>query len=72
MKKHYYDFGYFFSNKDSGSIRMTTSKSLDTDDIDGCVIYALKNKLMEDEYANNIVYVEELTEEEASRMGFVL
>lgn len=70
MKKYYYDFGYFFSRKDSGSIRVTTTEPLDTDDTDNCIAYALKNKLIEDEYADNIVYISELTEEEARDMGF--
>ena len=35
--KHYYDFGYFFSRKDSGSLRVTTETKLDTEDIDFCV-----------------------------------
>lgn len=70
MEKHYYDFGYFFSSKDSGSIRVTTTEPLDTEDIDACVAYALENDLMEDEYAENIIYVEELTEEDARDMGF--
>ena len=34
MKKYYYDFGYFFSNKDSGSLRVTTTEPLDADDTD--------------------------------------
>ena len=70
MEKHYYDFGYFFSRKDSGSIRVTTTEPLDTDDIDECITYASNHHLIENEYVDNIVYVSELTEQEAKDMGF--
>lgn len=70
MEKHYYDFGYFFSSKDSGSLRVTTTEPLDENDIDSCVEYALENDLIESEYAENIIYVNELTREEAEDMGF--
>lgn len=49
--KYYYDFGYFFSNKDSGSLRVTTTEPLDADDTDGCVEYALEHNLIDEEYA---------------------
>lgn len=70
MKKYYYDFGYFFSNKDSGSLRVTTTEPLDADDTDECVEYALKHNLIDEEYAGNIIYVEQLTKEDARDMGF--
>lgn len=70
MKKYYYDFGYFFSNKDSGSLRVTTTEPLDADDTDGCVEYALEHNLIDEEYAGNIIYVEQLTKEDARDMGF--
>ena len=69
IKKHYYDFGYYFSNKDSGSIYIITEKLLDTDDIDECVKYVFSKKLIYKSYINNIVYIEELSEEEAKDMG---
>lgn len=68
--KHYYDFGYFFNRKDSGSIQITTTEKLDTNDIDECVNYALKNNMLEEDYADNIIYIEELTESDAKDMGF--
>ena len=68
--KYYYDFGYFFSNKDSGSLRVTTTEPLDADDTDGCVEYALEHNLIDEEYAGNIIYVEQLTKEDARDMGF--
>ena len=43
---------------------------LDTDDIDECVTIALANNALDEDYADNIVYVEELTEDEARDMGF--
>lgn len=70
MKKYYYDFGYFFSNKDSGSLRVTATEPLDADDTDGCVEYALEHNLIDEEYAGNIIYVEQLTKEDARDMGF--
>jgi hypothetical protein len=68
--KHFYDFGYYFSRKDSGSIRVTTNEALDTDDVNSCIEYAYKNNLLEEEYVDNILYVDELTENEARDMGF--
>ena len=70
MGKYYYDFGYFFSRKDSGSIRVTTNEPLNTDNIDVCVEYAYENDLIEEDYIDNIIYVNELTKEEAIEMGF--
>lgn len=70
MGKYYYDFGYFFSRKNSGSIRVTTNEPLNVDDIDACVEYAYKNDLIEEEYIDNIIYVNNLTKEEAIEMGF--
>ena len=70
MGKFYYDFGYFFSRKNSGSIRVTTNEPLNVDDIDACVEYAYKNDLIEEEYIDNIIYVNNLTKEEAIEMGF--
>lgn len=70
MRKYYYDFGYFFSTKDSGSLRVTTTEPLDENDTEACVRYALENDLIEEEYAENIIYVTELTEEDARGMGF--
>lgn len=68
--KHYYDFGYFFSRKDSGSLRVTTETELDTEDIDFCIKYACDNNLIDKSYADNIIYVEELSESDARDMGF--
>ena len=70
MGKYYYDFGYFFSRKNRGSIRVTTNEPLNVDDIDACVEYAYKNDLIEEEYIDNIIYVNNLTKEEAIEMGF--
>lgn len=70
MGKYYYDFGYFFSRKNSGSIRVTTNEPLNVDDVDACVEYAYKNDLIEEEYIDNIIYVNNLTKEEAIEMGF--
>ena len=70
MGKYYYDFGYFFSRKDSGSSRVRTNEPLNTDDIDACVEYAYENNLIEEDYIDNIIYVNELTKEEAIEMGF--
>lgn len=70
MGKYYYDFGYFFNRKDSGSIRVTTNEPLNTNDIDACVEYAYENDLIEEDYIDNIIYVNELTKEEAIEMGF--
>lgn len=67
---HYYDFGYFFDRKDSGSCRVMLPYELDTDDIDECVTIALANNALDEDYADNIVYVEELSEDEARDMGF--
>lgn len=69
-KKHYYDFGYFFSRKDSGSIMVTTLKQLDTENVDSCVDYAFKHNLIEVDYVDNINYIEELSIQEAKEMGF--
>lgn len=70
-KEYFYDFGYFFSHKDSGSIRVTTKNELDVDDIDSAVEYCLAHGMEDFEmYADNIVYIEELTKEEADEMGF--
>lgn len=68
--KHYYDFEYFFSRKDSGSMRVTTETALDTEDIDFCIKYACDNNLIDKSYADNIIYVEELSESDARDMGF--
>ena len=70
MGKYYYDFGYFFRRNDSGSIRVTTNEPLNADDIDACVKYAYENDLIEEDYIDNIIYVNELTKEEAIEMGF--
>ena len=71
MDKFYYDFGYFFDRKDSGSCRVTLNKKLeDVDDIDTCIEIALAEGALDEDYADNIVYVEELTKEEAKEMGF--
>lgn len=69
-KKYYYDFGYFFNNRDSGSLRVITNKPLDEDDVDECVNYAYKNNLISKEYVNNIIYIEELSKKDAKEMGF--
>jgi hypothetical protein len=68
--KYYYDFGYFFDRKHSGSIEIITDEELDTENIDECVNYAITNGLLEDEYIDNIIYVTRLTEQEARDMGF--
>lgn len=68
--KHYYDFGYFFSRKDSGSLRVTTDTELDTENVDSCIEYACNNNLIDKSYADNIIYVEELSEADARDMGF--
>lgn len=71
--KFYYDFGYFFSRKDSGSCRVTLSVDLGDDpDVDDAVDTALKEGALDEEYADNIVYVTKLTTEEAKEMGFVV
>ena len=49
---------------------MTTNEPLNVDDIDACVEYAYKNDLIEEEYIDNIIYVNNLTKEEAIEMGF--
>ena len=49
---------------------MTTNEPLNTDDIDACVEYAYENDLIEEDYIDNIIYVNELTKEEAIEMGF--
>ena len=68
---HYYDFGYFFDRKDSGSCYVKLMFELDDlDDIDECVEIALANNALDEEYAGNIVYIEELSEEEARDFGF--
>lgn len=69
-KKYYYDFGYFFNNRDSGSLRVITNKLLDEDGVDECVNYAYKNNLIPKEYVNNIIYIEELSKKDAKEMGF--
>ena len=63
--KHYYDFGYFFSRKDSGSLYVTADTALDTDDTDACIEYACNHSLIDKSYADNIIYVEELSESDA-------
>lgn len=71
MEKFYYDFGYFFNRKDSGSCRVTLNKKLeDIDDVDACVEVALAEKALDEDFADNIIYVEELTFDEAKEMGF--
>ena len=69
-KKYYYEFGYFFNNKDSGSLHVITNKPLDEDDVDECVNYAYNNGLISKEYVNNIIYIEELSKKDAKEMGF--
>ena len=63
-KKYYYYFEYFFSRKDSGSYVVITDDELDTDDADECVNYALDHVLLPDMYADNILSVEEMPEDE--------
>lgn len=70
MKKHYYDFMYFFSTKDSGSIHVITDTQLDIDSIEDCVEYAIKHHLIDKMYAQNIINVDELTRTEAIERGF--
>ena len=70
MKKYYYNFGYFFNRKDSGTLRIITNEFLNENDIDECIIYALKHKLIPEEYADNIIYIEGIEENEAKEMGF--
>ena len=70
-QKFYYDFGYFFNRKDSGSCRVTLSVDLgDNIDVDEAVSVALKEGALDEEFADNIIYVESLTKEEAIEMGF--
>lgn len=71
-KKYYYDFGYFFSRKESGSCRVTLDVDLgDSDiDVDEAISVALKAGELDEEYADNIVYVTKLSEQEAKEMGF--
>ena len=69
MEKHYYDFGYFFGSKDSGSILIATDKELNVDDIDESVSYVFKQGLIDEEYIENIIYIEELSKEEYLEMG---
>lgn len=71
-QKYYYDFGYFFSRKDSGSCRVTLDIDLGDGDIDTdeAVNLALKAGQLDEEISDNIVYVNKLTEEEARDMGF--
>ena len=64
MDKHYYDFGYFFCSKDSGSILIAVDKELNEDDIDESVSYVFKQGLIDEEYIENIIYIEELSKEE--------
>ena len=47
MDRHYYDFGYFFGSKDSGSILIAVDKELDEDDIDESVSYVFKQGLID-------------------------
>lgn len=63
-KKYYYYFEYFFSRKDSGSYVVITDDKLDTDDVDECVNYALDHVLLPDMYTDNILSIEEMTEDE--------
>ena len=69
-RKFYYDFGYFFNRKDSGSCCVTMDVELDVYNMEECVRIALEKGALDEEYADNIVYVEELTEDEARDMGF--
>lgn len=62
--EHFYDLGYFFSRNDSGSIYRKVDKELDIDDIDESIAYLLEKGLLPKEYANNIIYIEELSQEE--------
>ena len=69
MEKHYYDFGYFFDRRCSGSILIAVDKELDEDDIDESVSYVFKQGLIDEEYIENIIYIEELSKEEYLEMG---
>lgn len=54
-----YYFGYFFNCKDSGSILVTLSKDIGDDpDIDDAVDLAIEENAIDDEYVENIIYVE--------------
>lgn len=71
-QKYYYDFGYFFNRKDSGSCRVTLNIDLGDSNIDTdeAVNLALKAGQLDEEISDNIVYVKKLTEKEARDMGF--
>lgn len=69
--KCYYDFGYFFDAKNSGSIRVTLDEDLDEDiDISDAIELALESGELDEEYADNILYIDKLSPLEASEMGF--
>lgn len=63
--KFYYDFHYFFSRGDSGSYILCFDKELDINDEEGCIEVAVEVGAIPAEYADNIDYIDELTEEEA-------
>ena len=69
--KHYYDFGYFFDAKNSGSCRVVLSEELEEDiDIADAINMALDEGSLDEDYADNILYVDHLSPLEASDMGF--
>lgn len=69
-KKHYYEFVYFFSNKDSGSIYIATNSPLDVFYTDECIDYAYKHGLLDKEFIDNIVSVDEIDESDAKHLAF--
>lgn len=69
-KKHYYEFVYFFSKKDSGSIYIATDTTLDVFCTDECIDYAYKHGLLDKEFINNIISVDEIDEVDAKHLAF--
>ena len=57
MDKHYYDFGYFFGSKASGSILIAVDKELNEDDSElssEVIIEFKKHKLVKNEYVKTV------------------
>lgn len=65
MDKYFYDFHYFFSRGDSGSYIVAFNNQLDINDEERCIEVAVEVGAIPEEYADNIDFIDELTEEEA-------
>lgn len=64
MKKYYYELQYFFSRSESGSIGVVTRDKLDTSDIDECILYLDSRYLLNPDYIENIISIEEISKDE--------